>query len=254
MRDLLPSVTLTGRFGSALMALAVSSAMFGLLATLGWHKTSGPEGPAMTLLSAHQFAAEESTAPAEQQLREQPASTAPPAPADPPDEPVREPMREAAAPAPGPVSAKPIVLLISGPTRPSEVGGAEGKAGRGRQPDPGAAAASAASPGNAAPAGAASGGDGDAYGRKVFARIKARQSYVHELARDGIEGSVTLAFAVDGRGRLRDERVEVSSGNRRLDRIALGQLDEAAPFPPPPNREARAFTIRLTYRSRAANR
>ncbi|KPP94995.1 energy transducer TonB [Erythrobacter sp. HL-111] len=230
------------------MAVAVSGAMFGLLATLGWRDSSGPQGPAMTFLSANEFASEESAAPVEQELREQAASPAPPAPADPPEEAVKEEKPEAAAPAPGPVSRKPVLLLVSGLPRLHETGGAEGRMGRGRQLNLNVAVPSGAPPGDAAPAGAASGGNGDAYGRKVFARIRAHQSYVGELARKGIEGSATLAFTVDSRGRLRDERVKASSGNGRLDQIALGQLREAAPFPAPPQREGRAFTIRLTYR------
>lgn len=248
MRDLVQSVTLPGRFGSALMAVAVSSAMFGLLATLGWRSATGPAGPDVTLLAANQFASEDSADAKPQDVRAEPASTAPPVRADPPEETVPAQEPAVAPPAPGPMTEKPILLLLSGLPRPSEAGGAEGLAGRGRQAEAGSAAPASPAPGHAEPAAAASGGMGDAYGRKVFARIKARQSYVRELARDSIEGSVALAFAVDPRGRMRDERVTETSGNSRLDRIAIGQLREAAPFPPPPNRQARAFTIRLTYR------
>lgn len=237
------------RIGSAALSVAVSGVMFGLLMTLGWHSGGGPSGPVLTVLSASQFAVEASSAQRPEELRAEPASKPAPPRATPQEEARPEDTPATSAPAPGPASEKPAAVLVSASSAAIEKGGAEATVGRGRKPGDAAAADTAtATSGTTQPESAASGGSGDAYGRAVFARIKARQSFVEELARAGIEGSVALAFLVDPRGRVRDERVAATSGNQRLDRIALDQLRDAAPFPAPPHRRERAFTIRLTYR------
>lgn len=239
-----------GRLGSAALSVVVSGVMFGLLTTLGGHMAAGPGGPALTLLSASSFASEDSPASEPEELRPEPARTSPPAeapPAEKADQPETHPVNLAA---PGPLKERAMSSLASASLIAIEAGGAEGTNGDGRQTGPASAApADAAAATGPTPKGStAAGGSGDAYGRAVFARIKSRQSYAHELARDKVEGSVALAFMVDPRGRLHDERVAATSGNKRLDRIALDQLRNAAPFPAPPQHTERAFTIRLTYR------
>lgn len=253
MRDIAHSMTLSGRVANAFLSVAMSGMIFGLLATLGWQKASGPSGPALTLLSASEFAADESSAPEPEELRAEPARTATAAQISPPEQTQQQDTPTTSAPAPGPASDKPVVNLASSSPLPSEAAGAEGTAGRGQRQSAAFATAAAAASGSAQPESVAAGGSGDAYGRAVFARIKARQSYVDELSREGTEGSVTLAFLVDPRGRMRDERVAASSGSQRLDQIALGQLRSAAPFPAPPQHKARPFTIRLTYRQKGPN-
>jgi periplasmic protein TonB len=248
MRDVAHSMNLSGRAASAALSVAMSGVIFGLLATLGWQNASGPSGPALTVLSTSEFAADESAAPEPEELRAEPARSADAAQVTLPEQTPRQETPTTSAPAPGPASDKPVVNLASSSPLPSEAAGAEGTAGRGQQA--GAAATPSAASGSAQAQSAAAGGSGDAYGRAVFARIKARQSYVNELSREGTEGSVTLAFLVDPRGRMRDERVAASSGSQRLDQIALGQLRSAAPFPAPPQHKARPFTIRLTYRQK----
>jgi len=254
MRDIAHSMTLPGRAASATLSVAMSGVIFGLLATLGWQNASGPSGPALTVLSASEFAADESAAPEPEELRAEPARTAAVAQITPPEQTQQQDASTISAPAPGPSADEPLVNLASTSPLPSEAAGAEGTTGRGRQRSAASTAAAAAASGSAQAQRAPAGGSGDAYGRAVFARIKARQSYVDELSRKGTEGSVTLAFVVDPRGRMRDERVAASSGNQRLDQIALGQLRSAAPFPAPPQHKARSFTIRLTYRQASPDR
>jgi TonB family protein len=234
------------RLGSAVLSLAASGAMLGLMTTLGWQGEATTPGPALTLLSAKEFGADQSSS----QLEELHAETANrPIVKDitpPEDTPRATPATS--APAPATESDRPVTNFGSASLIPDDADGAQGIAGRGRETGAAPAAAASASSASTQAASAASGGSGDAYGRAVFSRIKARQSYVHEIARDKIEGTVTLSFIVDPRGRLRSERVAASSGHQRLDRIALDQLREAAPFAAPPKHQARAFSIRLTYR------
>jgi protein TonB len=240
-------MTRSGRLGSVALSVAMSGVMFGLLATLGWKTTAGRGGPEVTLLFASSETSEELAASEVEELPAEQHSSTPPVAAAP--ESAKQPER----PAPSdyalrPVSERPATSLASASPLAAGSDGAQGKTGRGSQTGAASAATTSASAGTPQAVSVPSGGIGDAYGRTVFARIKAKQSYVQELARDGIEGSVTLDFLVDPRGRLRDERVATPSGNRQLDRIALDHLREAAPFPAPPRHKARAFTIRLTYR------
>lgn len=248
MRKVSHNITFAGRAASAALSVAISGVILGLLATLGWQTSSGRQGPAVTLLSAREFAADDSPVPTPEKLRANPARIAAAAPINLPEKTQRQQPTTKSAPAASPASDTPAVNLASPSPLPGEAVGSKGTAGRGRQESAASTSAAAAASGNTQPESGAAAGSRDAYGRAVFARIKARQSYTSELSRDGIEGSVTLAFVIDPRGRMRDERVTASSGNQRLDHIAVGQLRSAAPFPPPPNRTPRPFTIRLTYR------
>jgi len=49
-----------------------------------------------------------------------------------------------------------------------------------------------------------------------------------------LSGEVGLRIALDPRGELIDARIESSSGNRMLDRLALRSVHAASPLPPPP--------------------
>jgi protein TonB len=101
----------------------------------------------------------------------------------------------------------------------------------------------------AAPSGASGASQQDQYGHSVHLRIKAHQHYSRPLVRNGLHGTVVLTFGITHRGHLHHPGVVETSGSRVLDRVALGQLKSAAPFPPPPNGRPRRFTIPLTYRT-----
>jgi protein TonB len=63
----------------------------------------------------------------------------------------------------------------------------------------------------------------------------------------GQRGSTTVTFGIGPAGALRFVRVSRSSGNVRLDQLALTTVRTAAPFPPPPVSGAAAYTIRIDF-------
>jgi protein TonB len=62
----------------------------------------------------------------------------------------------------------------------------------------------------------------------------------------GQRGSTTVVFAIGENGALRGLRVGRSSGNTRLDQLALATVRNAAPYPPPPSGGA-SYTIRIDF-------
>jgi len=62
----------------------------------------------------------------------------------------------------------------------------------------------------------------------------------------GQRGSTTVIFAIGDNGALRAVRVGRSSGNTRLDQLALATVRNAAPYPPPPSGAA-SYTIRIDF-------
>ena len=89
-----------------------------------------------------------------------------------------------------------------------------------------------------------------AYAQDVYRRIEAHQRYEQVLQRQNIEGSVTVAFTIDARGRIKNAQITNSSGNKVLDRVALRHLKDASPFARPPAGAPHSFEIPLTYRQR----
>ncbi|HXP95530.1 MAG TPA: TonB family protein [Telmatospirillum sp.] len=67
------------------------------------------------------------------------------------------------------------------------------------------------------------------YGEAIRARIQA-----HKPTRIRLHGSVGLTFSISNDGRLLAAVVSMSSGSSILDQAALTAVQEAAPFPPPP--------------------
>jgi protein TonB len=65
--------------------------------------------------------------------------------------------------------------------------------------------------------------------------------------RAGRRGSASVTFGIGAKGELRFVRVSGSSGNPKLDRLALATVRNAAPFPSPP-KGAQSFTIRIHFR------
>ncbi len=79
---------------------------------------------------------------------------------------------------------------------------------------------------------------GSAYARPVWS-ARARHK-----PKAGPRGSTTVVFAIGENGALRGLRVGRSSGNTRLDQLALATVRNAAPYPPPPS-GAVSYTIRI---------
>lgn len=79
----------------------------------------------------------------------------------------------------------------------------------------------------------------------------------HKRHPGGMTGVVTVAFTLDQRGRISEERVLTGSGRAGLDAAALRQLRASAPFPRPPSDatwRTREFRVRLDYRPREGGR
>lgn len=64
--------------------------------------------------------------------------------------------------------------------------------------------------------------------------------------RAGQSGSTTVVFAIGGNGALRGLKIGRSSGNARIDQLALATVRRAAPFAPPPSGSA-SYTIRIDF-------
>ena len=79
-----------------------------------------------------------------------------------------------------------------------------------------------------------------AYASKVWSAL------AHHKPKAGQRGSTTVVFAIGENGALRAVRVGRSSGDTRLDELALTTVRNAAPYPPPPSGAA-SYTIRIDF-------
>jgi protein TonB len=81
---------------------------------------------------------------------------------------------------------------------------------------------------------------GAGYAGKVWSAL------ARHKPRAGQSGSATVAFAIGENGGLRGLRIGRSSGNARIDQLALATVRGAAPFPPPPSGTA-SYSIRIDF-------
>ena len=79
-----------------------------------------------------------------------------------------------------------------------------------------------------------------AYGSQVWAAL------ARHKPRAGVRGSATVVFSIGENGGLRGVQVGRSSGNDRIDQLALQTVRSAAPYPPPPSGVA-TYTIRIVF-------
>ncbi|MGH6833498.1 MAG: cell envelope integrity protein TolA, partial [Methyloceanibacter sp.] len=79
-----------------------------------------------------------------------------------------------------------------------------------------------------------------AYASKVWAAL------ARHKPKAGQRGSTTVVFSIGENGGLRGVRVGRSSGNTRIDQLALATVRNAAPYPPPPSGVA-SYTIRIDF-------
>lgn len=75
-----------------------------------------------------------------------------------------------------------------------------------------------------------------------------RQISRQRKPRTSIKGVAQVSFAIDASGGLSSVRVAQSSGSAELDDLALRQIRQAAPFPPPPSGARRQYTIAIKGR------
>ena len=78
------------------------------------------------------------------------------------------------------------------------------------------------------------------YGERVWAALARHKPKAVQ------RGSTTVTFEIGASGALGYVRVEQSSGNARLDQLALQTVHDSAPFPLPPN-GASSYTIRIDF-------
>jgi protein TonB len=81
---------------------------------------------------------------------------------------------------------------------------------------------------------------GAAYSSKVWAAL------ARHKPRAGQNGSATVTFTIGAGGALNGVRIGKSSGNAKIDQLALATVRGAAPFPPPPSGPA-SFSIRIDF-------
>ncbi|WP_420003846.1 TonB family protein [Arenibacterium sp. LLYu02] len=75
-----------------------------------------------------------------------------------------------------------------------------------------------------------------------------RQISRQRKPRTSIKGVAQVSFAIDANGGLASVRIAQSSGSAELDDLALRQIRQAAPFPPPPSGARRQYTIAIKGR------
>jgi TonB family protein len=64
----------------------------------------------------------------------------------------------------------------------------------------------------------------------------------------GAEGTPTVAFSLDGGGRVTGAGLSRSSGERDMDAEAVAMVRRAAPFPAPPPGAPRSFSASIGFR------
>jgi periplasmic protein TonB len=81
---------------------------------------------------------------------------------------------------------------------------------------------------------------GQTYSSKVWSAL------ARHKPRAGQRGSATVVFSIGMGGALNNVSIGKSSGNARIDQLALATVRGAAPFPPPPSGPA-SFSIRIDF-------
>lgn len=80
-------------------------------------------------------------------------------------------------------------------------------------------------------------------------RSKVWSALARAKPRAGARGSATVTFTIGANGALRGARVAKSSGNAKIDQMALATVRKAGPFPPPGLKSgAASYTIRMDFR------
>lgn len=172
------------------------------------------------------------------------AVATPKRPPAPPPSPSKVPV---AAPPPSPVAASlPVEAPPTMNAAPAVAAApaAMAEAGKGRENVPPGAGGASVNPLDGTAIDTAEGGDRpDArvaegyrqanYGA-IHAAILANLRYPVLARRQGWQGKVEVAFAIDRHGRVDQLRILVSSGYNILDQQALAAVRKAAPFPAPP--------------------
>lgn len=89
--------------------------------------------------------------------------------------------------------------------------------------------------------------DSEQYKGVVYGRLGRSQAAQDQARAEHLRGQVLVSFTVDDQGRVAALAVTHSSGNARLDGLAVQMIRDAAPFPPPPRGALRLFTPALSF-------
>ena len=84
----------------------------------------------------------------------------------------------------------------------------------------------------------------------VSAHLERNKRYPREARREGQQGTPSVRFSVDRRGRVRDVSIVTSSGHELLDEATLSLLQRVSPLPPMPRamgRESVTITLPIEY-------
>ena len=78
-------------------------------------------------------------------------------------------------------------------------------------------------------------------------QVQARLNRFKRTPPGGGRGTVSIAFSMDGGGRLTGARVSRSAGNPVLDQAALQLVRRASPFPAPPGGNPVSLTVPIRF-------
>lgn len=84
----------------------------------------------------------------------------------------------------------------------------------------------------------------------IAAHLARHKQYPAEARASRSEGTASIAFAIDGGGRVMSVRLVRSSGVAALDQESLAMVRRASPFPAPPGRKPMRFTVPVTFQVR----
>jgi protein TonB len=84
---------------------------------------------------------------------------------------------------------------------------------------------------------------------QVSAHLSRNKRYPAEALARGIGGTASVAFTLDGNGRVMSVRLVRTSGNASLDRESQDLVRRASPFPPPPQGKA-SITVPVNFNVR----
>lgn len=90
-------------------------------------------------------------------------------------------------------------------------------------------------------------GDANRWKSKVVAHLERRKRYPSSARARGEEGTVLVAFRIDGGGRVLSASLARSSGHSVLDEAALAMVERASPVPAPPSGVGTTLTAPVRF-------
>ena len=88
------------------------------------------------------------------------------------------------------------------------------------------------------------------YFARVAAHLARHKQFPEEARRRRHQGSASVAFNIDGVGRVTEVRLVSSAGSPALDREAQAMVRRASPFPPPPGGQPQTFSVPVSFTMR----